>query len=127
VSLTQHLKLVAGIVGALALLGVVLQVLLPYVYQYRFAGRSVQVTLFGLVPIFSVPYSKIAEARVLSAREAFLANPWSGLRFPSRVVALRPVLIRKDSGLFRKIVFTPSNPESFVSEINQRRLDSTVG
>ena len=86
-----------------------------YLYNYRLTEKSVQVVLFGSLPLFSIQYKNIKSAQNVALTETLWPNLFI-LRFGNRIFG-GVVLIKKNNGLVRSILITPDDPEEFTNSI----------
>ena len=101
----------AVVVGGLVLLT------LPWLYDYRVTNDSIEVLVFRVFPVARFRLDTIEDARRTKWLARELLNP-SVLRLGNRIGA-RCVLVQRRSGLFRRIAFSPADPNAFVRQIRR--------
>jgi hypothetical protein len=87
-----------------------------YIYSYRLASDTVQVVLFGAIPVTSIGYSEIVDVREVTFRESL--KPSLSLRLGNRLVG-NLVLIQKTSGLIRSLLLTPDDAPGFAKKLRE--------
>ena len=96
-----------------------------WIIRYRITNSSIEVVLFGCIPISKTLFPDILEVRSVSFNELL---PWKNLqsvgwyRLGNRVWG-DGVLIRRRRGMVRRFVISPDEPRDFVNELN-RKVDS---
>jgi hypothetical protein len=99
--------------------------------EYRVFSDRIEIQCRLLLSTFVIPFDDIAEVSLSGALaiEIFRAQAWKGgppckLDF---VVFYTHIVVRRISGLFRNIRFTPDDPELFLSACRQAQQQSKVG
>lgn len=91
---------------------------LTLVYDYKIVDRGIQFVLFRRISVGLIAFEDIVEVRT--------ARPWqsilSAVNFTNRFrYALKPILIRKRTGVLSKeVLLTPRNPESFLAIVKSK-------
>ena len=93
---------------------------LRYIFRYQLRNGMLRIKMFGFLTIRRVKLNDIEETRVvpiwLPARgfqfPQLLAEAW-----PSWVFTRRGVLIRKRTGISRRLLLTPEKPDDFAAEL----------
>ena len=111
------INIIAGFLLLILLATILFQYSARHVYNYEINESDIKIVLFGTLPIVRLPFSDIIEVREISFKEA-LTNNFFALRFGNRVWG-SIVLIRKSTGLFKSIIITPDNYETFMNDVNQ--------
>lgn len=100
---------------------------LRYIFQYEVGPEVLQVKLCGVIPLRRVRLNAIEEVAVIAMADALpfskrfrfgyiFAEHW-----PSHVPQKQAVFIRKRTGISRRLVLTPQNPQEFSEKILQYR------
>lgn len=115
------------IAGSAALIVCLLLALYIYsfrrIFQYEIGPDSLQVKLFGVVPLRRVKLKDIDEVTIISSTDALPFSRKFRLGFifaehwPSYVPQNRAVFIRKRTGISRRLVLTPQNAQEFSEKI----------
>lgn len=95
-----------------------------YIYSYRITENSLQIVLFGKVPIVWISLSSIGSIEEISFKDAMV--DLFALKMGNR--AWGPALrVNRTRGLLRRILISPDNPKEFKSKIEsaQSKLYST--
>lgn len=93
-----------------------------YVYNYKIRERSIEIKLFGKIPLKRILFNNIAEIRRTSYRETSpfkIAEMFSTLRFGNRIWG-EIVLVRQKKGFIKIVLITPDNADVFIHEVQQR-------
>ncbi|WP_284321699.1 hypothetical protein [Dyella acidisoli] len=109
----MNLNLVVSILGfAIILCATVCT--LRFVYDYRVKNHSIEIVLFRALPIYRIPVDNID----LIQKSSWLGLGIGGaaLRFGNRIFGTC-VLVRRRSGLFRRIVITPEDADKFINDV----------
>jgi hypothetical protein len=86
------------------------------IINYRFTPDKMQVVLFGHLPVVSILLSNVIKAKPITFIEAIRPH-FRTLQFGNRILG-NLVEITYHSGLFNRILVTPDDVPTFVSEIN---------
>lgn len=86
-----------------------------YIYEYRLTDDSIEIILFNFLPIYKIPYSKITTIKECSLLESIFS-----FSLGNRIFG-KLVLVEKNTGILRRIIFTPSNSVEFVNAILKRK------
>jgi hypothetical protein len=99
--------------------------------DYRVFSDRIEIQCRFLLSTFAIPFNDIKEVSLSRALaiEIFRAKAWKGgppikLDF---VVFYTHIVIRRNSGLFRNIRFTPDDPHLFLSVCRQAHQHSKKG
>jgi hypothetical protein len=95
---------------------------LRYVFQYEIGGGWLRVKLLGHTTLRRVRLADIQEVRVVSAwapRNMFSPHTVFAEAWPSFVFTRRAVLVVKTTGISRRLILSPRDPDSFVREISR--------
>jgi hypothetical protein len=99
--------------------------------EYRVFSDRIEIQCRLLLSTFVIPFDDIAEVSLSRALaiEIFRAQAWKGgppckLDF---VAFYTHIVVRRISGLFRNIRFTPDDPELFLSACRQAQQQSKAG
>jgi len=113
---------VGGLLTVLLVLGYLYS--LRYIFQYQVEGRFLRVKLFGVITLRRIHVDDIVEIQPVSlcpfGKNFRLASVWAEA-WPSYVFTSTGVLIRKRSGISRRLVLTPKKPEDLIREIITHR------
>ncbi len=97
---------------------------LRYIIRYQVENHFLRVKLFGILTLRRIHLDDIVDIQPVSlwpfARGFRLASIWAEA-WPSYVFTSTGVLIRKKSGISRRLILTPRNPDEFIGEIVSRR------
>jgi hypothetical protein len=110
------MTLFASAVAAVFLLYIVGQFGLRVIYSYDIRDGAIWFVLFSMFPIARIPMSDVVEVSRATNRTLWL-NPWRTLRLGNRIFGAS-VVIRRQRGLIRSIVITPSDPDRFIDQCN---------
>ena len=109
--------LIAVACFGLALIGALLS--LRFIYDYRVGNQAVGVVLFRVVPVYRLPFEQIEQIGKTSWKQLGIGGV-GALRFDNRFTGQR-VLIQKRTGLIRRVVITPDQPDEFISQVEGAR------
>jgi hypothetical protein len=90
-----------------------------YIISYKLAKASILVTVFGIVPVGSIPYRDIETMQEVKFTDTLKPNLLT-LRFGNRIFG-NIVLIKKSRGILKTILITPDHPANFIEEVGKRR------
>jgi hypothetical protein len=90
-----------------------------YIISYKLAKASILVTVFGIVPVGSIPYRDIETMQEVKFTDTLKPNLLT-LRFGNRIFG-NIVLIKKSRGILKTILITPDDPANFIEEVGKRR------
>lgn len=90
-----------------------------FIYNYHLNEGSIQVVLFGRLPLKSIPLSKISEMREVSLKETLIPD-FTTLRLGNRFFG-RILELKKEDGFFRKILITPDDPDTLLKAWRNQR------
>jgi hypothetical protein len=110
---------VAYIVAGFALVVIVFggsQLMGPYFGKYAITNDSIEFVMFGKFHVWSATFEDITEIQPISFAQSMFVP---ALHLMNRPFA-QYVLIRRRSGLFKKVLITPDEPEEFVRAVHQR-------
>ncbi len=109
------ITLAAAVVAALVV--IVAVAALPWLYDCRVQGKSIEIVLFRMLPIYRLRLANVASVAKLSRKELAIKGATLGL-------GNRPfgefVLVTKRKGPFRRLVLTPADADAFVNEVRSR-------
>lgn len=93
------------------------QFLMPVVVNYQITPSCLWITMFGLLPVYRIPL-RDASVQKLSFLEC-LTDPHSfgNLGIVNRFGWRGYVLIRRNSGIFRRVLVSPSDPDTFIEKL----------
>ncbi len=111
------MSIVLALCGAVALFSLMVYSL-RFLYGYRVKGDYVEIVMLGAVPIIRVSIASIRSVREVSWTRAGIAG--MTLRFGNRLFS-SCVMIERNSGIFRKIVVTPTDPSQFIALIEKAK------
>jgi hypothetical protein len=115
VSADVAMTLVATVVAALVVIAAIAA--LPFLYDCRVKGQSIEIVLFRRLPVYRLRIAKIESIAKLSRRE--LAIKGSALGLGNRPFG-EFVLVTKRKAPFRRLVLTPADADAFVDEVKSR-------
>jgi hypothetical protein len=107
----------AALVLVVALTAACFQVLGRLAYGYKLRANRIDFVLFGVIRFYSIPLSAISHARILTWDEAWSPD-FTTLRFGNRLFGTF-LELRKKSGVFRRILITPDDPEAFLRDLER--------
>jgi len=106
------------ILGIVAVVVFVLQYMWRYVFSYKLTQTSVDILLFGRIPIMRIPFDDIVEIRTVG----FPGCLWAGMTGLRNRAFGRTVLIRRRGGVFsNSVLIAPDHADEFVREVLRRR------
>ena len=97
---------------------------LRYVFQYEIGEGWLRVKLLGHITLRRVRLADIQEVRLVSSwapRNMFSPRTLFAEAWPSFVFTRRVVLVVTTTGISRRLVLSPRDPDSFVREISEGR------
>jgi hypothetical protein len=94
---------------------------LSALYDYEAANDAVRIRIFRRLTVWSVPYTDLVCARLVSLDDPSTRDGISffALKFGNRLRATY-VLLRRRKGFLREIHITPADPERFLSNVLRR-------
>jgi hypothetical protein len=114
VSADVAITLAAAVVAMLVVVAAIAA--LPWLYDCRVQGQSIEIVLFRKVPIYRLRLTHVASVAKVTRRElAIKAAQGATLGLGNRPFG-EFVLVTKRKGPFRRIVLTPPDAEAFVNE-----------
>jgi hypothetical protein len=96
------------------------QFVAPHVFAYRICPDQIQIVVFGL-PLANIKLCDVTDIRKVSLLDAF--NP-ATLSLHNRLFG-QWLLIRKNRGLFSRVLITPANPDEFIETVARNRRRSS--
>lgn len=112
------ITLAAAVVAALVVIGAIAA--LPWLYDCRVQGQSIDIVLFRKLPIYRLRLTNVASVAKVSRKELAIKGAQGG----TLGLGNRPfgdyVLVTKRKGPFRRIVLTPVDADEFVEEVSSR-------
>jgi hypothetical protein len=95
---------------------------LRFFIAYKITSHAIEVILCGVVPLKRIPIADITSVEMVPFKDL---NPLVNVRF---ILAVRlgnrlfgkGVLVTQKSGLFRRSVLTPDNPDEFVRCVTEK-------
>ena len=117
---------VVGLAAVAAAVFLSVSYCLRFIYDYRLSDHAVEVLLFGLIPVWNLPFEEIQAIRKVSWRELGIGRSAFRrmLRVGNRLFG-QSVLITRKRGWVLHVVVTPKDADGFVSRI-ERELDPTL-
>ena len=103
-----------AVIGVALILSLVIYGL-PFVYGYRVVNHRIEIVLFHALPIYRIFFDDIELVQKTSWSELGLGG--GVLRFGNRF-ARQCVLIKRRTGLFRRVVITPADADTFINELS---------
>jgi hypothetical protein len=94
---------------------------LRFVITYKITSHAIEVILCGVVPLKRISFADITSVEIVSFKDLNpLANVRSilAVRLGNRLFG-KGVLVTQKSGLFRRSVLTPDNPDEFVRGVTE--------
>lgn len=105
------------------LIGLLIQVIGRYIYNYRIGPSGIVFLFLMFFPTTRIGFRNIAEIKVVSYRECSSWNRdmFFALRAGNRIFG-KIVLIRKRKGFRRVVLITPDNAEEFVRIVREKLI-----
>lgn len=93
---------------------------LRYIFQYKVENKTLRIKLFGVFTIRRIPLNEIEELKAVPVWLPSSRSPISAIfaeAWPSWVFTRTGVMIRKRTGISRRLILTPERPEEFIRQI----------
>ena len=90
---------------------------LRFVYGYRLTETTLNIMLFGCIPIFRLPLKEIESIKKVGWKEVGIGG--ITLRLGNRMLG-SCILIHRKTGWIRNVLITPSDPEQFLADMAAR-------
>jgi hypothetical protein len=95
---------------------------LRFIIQYAVTSQALQIRVLGRITVRRIGLSDIREVRILHwwppsmavILETIAAETW-----PSQIFTKRGVLVRRKTGLSRRLVLSPKDPENFIKVLTR--------
>ena len=95
-----------------------------YIWNYRVTEKSIQIVLFGTIPIINIDYDAMAYLCELTTKEVFTKGAFV-YRWGNKLFTRHNEKKKKNKGLIKTIIITPDDAQAFVQEV--RRHMHTLG
>jgi hypothetical protein len=104
-----------------ALLFLIGQFVLRFIYSYDIKNGAIRVLLFAAIPVIRIPISEVVQVTRASTTRLWL-NPWYAVRLGNRIIG-QAVLVQRKQGLVKSIVITPDDPDRFIDQCNKEKCE----
>jgi hypothetical protein len=99
------------------------QLIAPFVISYHLADEGFEVRVLRILRVIRIPYASVTEVRKVSFSETLFprsAGMFAAARAGNRLFARHGVAIGRTFGLRKTVIISPSNPDDFVRQLQDR-------